>query len=111
MHPGLRPPATTGFDVSLLGFIVAAVGFYGGSLTASADATPNLVRFSEAGGGTRMPAAMPQDNALLLVSRSGSDAGSAGGSGLASLDPFWALLVLVGATIVVAGPVWAWMNV
>lgn len=79
MHPGQRPPATTGFDVSLLGFIVAAVGFYGGSLTASADATPNLVRFSEACGGTRMPAAMPQDNAVMLLSRSGGDAGSAGG--------------------------------
>lgn len=106
MRPTPRHPATTGLDISLLGVIVAAVGFYAGSLPTAATGTPNLVRFGEGARGTAAPAAMPQDQALLLLSSSGGDTA---GTVAHSLDPFWSFLVVLGLTMVVAGPVWAWM--
>lgn len=115
MRPNPRPPVTTGLDISFLGIIVAAVGFYAGLFADTTAETPDLVRFREASADASTPAAMPRDNALLLLARSGSDTAGSGAGGfsleaLGGVGGLPSLLVLVGLAMIVAGPIWAWLQ-
>lgn len=109
--PESRSPVTTALDISLLGIVVASIGFYADRFLAEApSSTPDLVRFWAVPPDTKYISTMPQDKALLLLTRTESNTGGASGTASLGADPLWSLLLIVGLTLVVGGPVWAWMQ-
>lgn len=101
---------SSGLDVSLLGVIVAGIGFSVEYVAGAAGTTPHLIRFFDKPPGTSYPAVMPQDAALLLLadpSTTGSSATS-GATPVISLGDLPTFLAYVGLVLVVLGPLWTW---
>ncbi|PSQ22937.1 hypothetical protein BRD01_08145 [Halobacteriales archaeon QS_8_65_32] len=99
-----------GLDVSVLGFIVAAVAFYAGRLGSAADVdSPNIIRFTDYPRGSAPPAVLPQDSALMLLTESDPSAteSAASAAGPASVDPIWTLVMCIGFALLIGGPLFA----
>lgn len=103
---------SSGLDVSLLGMIVAGIGFTLDYVTGAAGTSPHLVRFFDKPAGTSYPAVMPQDAALLLLTDPSTTASRpiSGGATAISLGDLPVFVAYVGAVLVVAGPLWAWYH-
>lgn len=99
-----------GLDVSVLGFIVAAVAFYAGRLGSAADVdSPNIIRFTDYPRGSAPPAVLPQDSALMLLTESDPSAteSAASAASPASVDPIWTLVMCIGFALLIGGPLFA----
>ena len=99
-----------GLDVSVLGFIVAAVAFYARRLGSAADVdSPNIIRFTDYPRGSAPPAVLPQDSALMLLTESDPSAteSAASAAGPASVDPIWTLVMCIGFALLIGGPLFA----
>jgi hypothetical protein len=101
-----------GFDVSVLGFIVAAVAFYAGRLGSASDVdSPNIIRFTDYPQGSAPSAVLPQDSALMLLTESDPSAAaeSAGAAAAATppVDPIWTFIMCIGFALLVGGPLYA----
>ena len=102
-----------GFDVSVLGFIIAAVAFYAGRLGSASDIdSPNIIRFTDYPRGSAPPAVLPQDSALMLLTESDPSATESAGAaasaaGPASVDPIWTFIMCIGFALLVGGPLFA----
>lgn len=103
---------SSGLDVSLLGVIVAGVGFTLEYVTGAAGTSPHLIRFFDTPSGTTAPAVMPQDAALLLLTDPSTTASKpmSGGATAISLGDLPTFVASVGILLVVAGPLWAWYH-
>jgi hypothetical protein len=100
-----------GFDVSVLGFIVAAVAFYAGRLGSAGDVdSPNIIRFTDHPRGSAPSTILPQDSALLLLTESDPSAAaeSTGAAATAApVDPIWTFIMCIGFALLVGGPLYA----
>lgn len=100
-----------GFDLSVLGFIVAAVAFYAGRLGGASDVdSPNIIRFTDHPPGSAPPAILPQDSALLLLTQPDPSATDSVGTAAASappVDPIWTLVMCIGFALLIGGPLFA----
>jgi len=99
-----------GFDLSLLGFIIAAVAFYAGRLGGAADIdSPNIIRFADHPRGSAPATILPQDSALLLLTQPDPSATETAGTaaGAASVDPVWTLVMCIGFALLIGGPLFA----
>ena len=100
-----------GFDVSLLGFIIAAVAFYAGRLGGAADVdSPNIIRFTDHPRGSAPATILPQDSALLLLTQpdpSATETAGAAAASAPSVDPIWMLIMCIGFALLVGGPLFA----
>lgn len=96
-----------GFDISALGFIVAAVAFYAGRLGGAGDVdSPNIIRFTDHPRGSAPSAILPQDSALLLLTQPDPSAAESAGAAAsaAPVDPVWTLIMCIGFAMLVGGP-------
>lgn len=103
---------SSGLDISLLGVIVAGIGFSLEYVMDAAGTTPRLIRFFDKPPGTTYPAVMPQDAALLLLADPSTTASSAtsGATPVVSLGDLPTFVAYVGLVLVVAGPLWTWYH-
>lgn len=101
---------SSGLDVSLLGVIVTGFGLFLDRAADAAGTRPHLIRFFDKPPGTRYPAAMPQDKALLLLTDPATKASgpTSGGTPLISFGDLPMLIVFIGVALILAGPLWAW---
>ena len=90
-----------GFDLVLLGTLVAGLGLYARVLSGSTEASPSLLRFFQVPADTRFPAVLPQDKALLLLTDPRTADAAAGG-----VDPtggIGVVLLAIGVVLVSMG--------
>lgn len=99
-----------GFDLSALGFIIAAVAFYAGRLGGAPDVdSPNIIRFTDYPRGSAPPAVLPQDSALMLLTESDPSATETAGAVASAppVDPIWTLVMCIGFALLIGGPLFA----
>lgn len=111
MYPR-RAARSSGLDISLLGVILAIIGFYGSQLGELAGTMPHLIRFFDVPPGHSSPAVMPQDAALLLLTDpTTTESSTISGTGMQlPVGELPMIIAYVGLFLIVLGPVWAWRN-
>lgn len=103
---------SSGLDITLLGVIIAIVGFYASRLGEVVGTMPHIIRFFDVPPDRSTPGIMPQDQALLLLNDPATSASAPLSNPVPAL-PFGDLPVVVmylGVVLIFAGPLWSWWN-
>lgn len=103
---------SSGLDISLLGFIIAIVGFYIGRLGDMVETMPHLIRFFDVPPDQTTPGVMPQDKALLLLTDPSTTSSAPLSKSLPALPTgeLSIVVMILGVVLIFAGPVWSWHN-